>query len=92
MMWKTVLACGPRIKQNCTVTYNGLHYDLSPLTKYSQNYVVHTGNRTSSKIILNICHSVIFEHNALCQLYSGACLQSSTGTEYGYFYFSINFL
>ncbi|XP_043511603.1 cation-independent mannose-6-phosphate receptor isoform X1 [Frieseomelitta varia] len=82
MMWKTAFACGPRIKQNCTVTHNGLHYDLSPLTKYSQNYVVHTGNRISSKIILNICHSVIFEHNALCQLRSGACLQSSTGTEY----------
>ncbi|XP_076173543.1 lysosomal enzyme receptor protein isoform X2 [Ptiloglossa arizonensis] len=75
MVWETALACSPRIKNNCTVTDNGLHYDLSPLTKHSQNYVIHMGNRMSPKIILNICHSVIFEYNALCQMNSGVCLQ-----------------
>ncbi|XP_076766762.1 lysosomal enzyme receptor protein [Xylocopa sonorina] len=80
MIWKTVLACGPRIEKNCTVVDNGLHYDLSPLTRYSQNYVIHMGNRTSPKIILNVCHSVIYEYNALCQIHSGACLQKVNQT------------
>lgn len=85
MIWKSVLACGPRITGNCTVTDKGLHYDLSPLTKYSDNYFV-TIDKTSPKIILNICHSVIFEYKALCQSHSGACLQNSSFNEYGYFY------
>ncbi|XP_043801990.1 cation-independent mannose-6-phosphate receptor isoform X2 [Apis laboriosa] len=76
MIWKTHLACGPRIKKNCTVINNGLHYDLSPLISYSQNYIILMDNKTSSKIILNVCHSVIFEYNALCQSTSGACLQN----------------
>ncbi|XP_029053716.1 cation-independent mannose-6-phosphate receptor isoform X1 [Osmia bicornis bicornis] len=82
MVWKTALACGPRITQSCTVTDNGLHYDLSPLTRYSQNYVIHMGNKTSPKIILNVCHSVIFEYNALCQMHSGACLQDASKSKY----------
>lgn len=82
MIWKTHLACGPRIKKNCTVINNGLHYDLSPLTTYSQNYIILMDNKTSSKIILNVCHSVIFEYNALCQSTSGACLQNSSQIGY----------
>ncbi|XP_050573369.1 cation-independent mannose-6-phosphate receptor isoform X1 [Bombus affinis] len=81
MIWKSVLACGPRIIGNCTVTDKGLHYDLSPLTKYSDNYFV-TIDKTLPKIILNICHSVIFEYKALCQSHSGACLQNSSFNEY----------
>ncbi|XP_076628392.1 lysosomal enzyme receptor protein [Colletes latitarsis] len=73
--WRTVLACVHPKVQDCTVTDNKLHYDLSPLTRYSQNYVIHTGNRMSPKIILNICHSVIFKSDALCQMSSGVCLQ-----------------
>lgn len=90
MIWTTALACGPRIKRNCTVTSNGLHYDLSPLTRYSQNYVIHAGNKPSLKIILNVCHSVIFEYNALCQMSSGVCLHNSSNSEYVYFPNSID--
>ncbi|XP_012144587.2 lysosomal enzyme receptor protein [Megachile rotundata] len=82
MVWKTALACGPRVTQNCAVTNNGLHYDLSHLTKYSENYVIHTGNNTSPKIILNVCHSVIFEYNALCQTRTGACLRDPSKSRY----------
>ncbi|CAK9820663.1 Cation-independent mannose-6-phosphate receptor [Anthophora plagiata] len=84
MVWKSSLACRPATKTDCTVTDNGLHYDLSPLTRYSQNYVIPTGNKTSPKIILNICHSVIFEYNALCQMHSGACLQNVTSSKTEY--------
>lgn len=87
MIWKTHLACGPRNKTNCTVINNGLHYDLSPLTTYSQNYIILIDNKTSSKIILNVCHTVIFEYNALCQLTSGACLQNLSQNRYKLFYF-----
>lgn len=89
MVWKTALACGRRFTQNCTVMDNGLHYDLSPLTRYSQNYVIHMGNRTSPKIILNVCHSVIFEYNALCQMGSGACLQDASKSKYMCFHFKL---
>ncbi|KOC59527.1 Cation-independent mannose-6-phosphate receptor, partial [Habropoda laboriosa] len=84
LSWKSIFACAPPKQINCTVTDNGFHYDLSSLTRYSENYVIHTGNNTSPKIILNVCHSVIFEHNALCQMESGACLQEivSSKTEY----------
>ncbi|OAD52268.1 Cation-independent mannose-6-phosphate receptor [Eufriesea mexicana] len=82
LIWKTSFACGPRTTiQNCSVTENGLHYDLSPLTSYSHNYVIYMSNKVFPKIILNVCHSVIFEYGALC-LHSGACLQNSSKTEY----------
>ncbi|XP_053979420.1 cation-independent mannose-6-phosphate receptor [Hylaeus volcanicus] len=77
-VWKTALACAPPTVQNCTVIDNGFHYDLSPLTRYSENYVIRVGTELLPKIILNICHSVIFEYNALCQMRSGACLQKNT--------------
>lgn len=82
MIWKSALACGPRTVQNCTATNNGLHYDLSPLTSSSQNYVIYTGDKTPPMIILNVCHSVIFEYDALCQMRSGACLHNSSGNKY----------
>ncbi|XP_076672942.1 lysosomal enzyme receptor protein [Andrena cerasifolii] len=82
MIWKSALACGPRTVQNCTATNNGLHYDLSPLRSSSQNYVIYTGDKTPPMIILNVCHSVIFEYDALCQMRSGACLQNSSGNKY----------
>ncbi|XP_031848611.1 lysosomal enzyme receptor protein [Nomia melanderi] len=96
LIWKTALACGPQTVSNCTVINNGSHYDLSSLTKYSENYVIYLGSGNSSslvdsgnssslvdngKIILNVCHSVIFEYDALCETKSGACLQK-TKSEY----------
>ncbi|XP_076649828.1 lysosomal enzyme receptor protein [Halictus rubicundus] len=83
LLWKTALACGPQTQQNCTVTNNGSHYDLSSLTNYTENYVIRTGNGNLPKIILNVCHNVIFGYKALCQIKSGACLQqNSSKVEY----------
>ncbi|XP_076288109.1 lysosomal enzyme receptor protein isoform X2 [Lasioglossum baleicum] len=77
LSWRSAHACSPRTKQKCTVTNNGSHYDLSPLTKYSSNYVIHMGDVNSPKIILNVCHTVIYEYGALC-LKSAACLQQNS--------------
>ncbi|XP_017885453.1 cation-independent mannose-6-phosphate receptor isoform X2 [Ceratina calcarata] len=84
LIWRTAAACGNRTIQNCTLTdkATGLHYDLSSLTKYSENYVIPLGDRTAPKIILNVCHSVIFEYNALCQMTNGACLQDPNKNGY----------
>nr|XP_033325303.1 cation-independent mannose-6-phosphate receptor isoform X2 [Megalopta genalis] len=83
LLWRTALACGPRTQKPCIVSHNGSHYDLSSLTMYSTNYAIRTGNKNLPKIILNVCHSVIFEYDALCQIQSGACLkQNSSKIEY----------
>ncbi|XP_014472689.1 PREDICTED: cation-independent mannose-6-phosphate receptor isoform X2 [Dinoponera quadriceps] len=74
MVWKTAYACGPRTQTNCTVVYNNQHYDLSSLTRYSDNYVIHAGNDTSRKIVLNVCHSVIRQRGSICPAKTGACL------------------
>ncbi|KAL2725452.1 cation-independent mannose-6-phosphate receptor isoform X1 [Vespula squamosa] len=75
MIWSSAFACANRKEINCTVTNSdGSHYDLSPLKRYSENYVIYVGKNTSLKIILNICHSVIFGYDAICQINSGACL------------------
>ncbi|KAG7213127.1 hypothetical protein KM043_002444 [Ampulex compressa] len=76
MVWKSIVACGPRVQQNCTVSDHGNHYDLSTLTKYSDNYVIRLGDKKPSVIILNICHSVIFQGGAMCQSKSGVCLRN----------------
>ncbi|KAK2588804.1 hypothetical protein KPH14_001679 [Odynerus spinipes] len=80
MIWTTAFACGKRKEIDCTVVdpSNGSHYDLSPLKRYSENYVIYSGNNTSLKIILNVCHSVIFGHDALCHKDSGACSYDPT--------------
>lgn len=84
LIWRTVAACGRRTTQNCTLTdkATGFHYDLSPLTKYAENYLIPLGNKTAPKIILNVCHSVIFEYDALCQMTDGACLQDPNKNRY----------
>lgn len=79
MSWRTVLACTPRTQTNCTVVKDGYHFDLSPLTRSSENYVISMGNETRSpKIVLNVCQSVIRQPNALCPIKSGACLNDLT--------------
>jgi len=75
MLWKTALACGPRFQTNCTVVNNDSYYDLSPLTRFSDNYVIHIRNEMKSpKIVLNVCHSIIRQYDAMCPIKSGACL------------------
>lgn len=74
MLWKTALACGPRFQTHCTVVNNGSNYDLSPLTKFSDNYVIHISEMKSSKIVLNVCHSIIRQYGAMCPIKTGACL------------------
>ncbi|KAL6449215.1 hypothetical protein ACFW04_000702 [Cataglyphis niger] len=75
MLWSTALACGPRLQTNCTVVNNGYHYDLSPLTRSSDNYVIHMNNeKKSPKIVLNVCQSIIHQYGAMCPIRSGACL------------------
>ncbi|GAB1860995.1 Cation-independent mannose-6-phosphate receptor [Camponotus japonicus] len=75
MLWKTALACGPKFQTNCTVVNNDSYYDLSPLTRFSDNYVIHTRDEMKSpKIVLNVCHSIIRQYGAMCPIKSGACL------------------
>lgn len=79
MIWKTALACTPRTQTTCTAVKDGYHFDLSPLTRSSENYVIYMRNETGSpKIVLNVCHSVIHHSNALCPIKTGACLNDPT--------------
>ncbi|KYN03799.1 Cation-independent mannose-6-phosphate receptor [Cyphomyrmex costatus] len=76
IVWKTALACVPRTQTSCTVVNNGLYYDLSPLTRTSENYVIpiYIKNKTKSpKIILNVCQSIL-HHGIMCPVKSGVCL------------------
>ncbi|XP_012276339.1 cation-independent mannose-6-phosphate receptor isoform X2 [Orussus abietinus] len=78
MIWYTKAACGNIIKSNCTAKDDsGRSFNLSPLTRISDNYIIDVGNTSSKKIILNICHSLIFGDNTKCHPNSGACLQKS---------------
>lgn len=79
MIWKTMFACGPRTQTNCTVVNNNQHYDLSSLTRFSENYVIHTGNETLPKLVLNVCHSVIRQHGSICPAKTGICLDDPKG-------------
>ncbi|XP_070158069.1 cation-independent mannose-6-phosphate receptor isoform X3 [Polyergus mexicanus] len=75
MVWKTALACAQKFQTNCTVVNNGYHYDLSSLTRSSDNYVIHISNeKQSRKIVLNVCQSIIHQYGAMCPIKSGACL------------------
>ncbi|XP_020283020.1 cation-independent mannose-6-phosphate receptor [Pseudomyrmex gracilis] len=74
MVWRTSLICGPRKQVNCTVVENGQLYDLSPLTRFSENYVIHVRPDITSPLIeLNVCHSVIPRQGSTC-FRSGACM------------------
>lgn len=78
MVWKTALACGQRFQTNCTVVNDGYHYDLSSLTRSSENYVIRIRNDMKSpKIVLNVCQSIIRQYGALCPIKSGACLDET---------------
>lgn len=75
MIWKTALACGPISQTNCTVVNNGQHYDLSPLRRTSDNYVIRIRNEMKSpKIVLNVCQSIIRQYGAMCPINTGVCL------------------
>ncbi|XP_033226703.1 cation-independent mannose-6-phosphate receptor isoform X2 [Belonocnema kinseyi] len=75
LIWSTVYACGPRHRTSCSVADDSGHeYDLSPLTQYSENYEV---PMNKSKIILNVCHSVIYGHGAACKQKAASCFQDS---------------
>lgn len=74
IVWMTALACLPRTQTNCTIANAGRYYDLSLLTRASENYVIPIKNGTKSpKIMLNVCQSIV-QHGALCPIKSGACL------------------
>lgn len=74
--WRTALACVPRIQSNCIISNAGRYYDLSILTRTSENYVIPMKNETkSSKIILNVCQNII-HHGTNCPIKSGACFDN----------------
>ncbi|XP_018059825.1 PREDICTED: cation-independent mannose-6-phosphate receptor [Atta colombica] len=76
IIWKTALLCVPRTQTNCTVVNAGHYYDLSLLTRPSENYMIplHIKNKTKSpKIILNVCQNIL-HHGIMCPIKSGACL------------------
>ncbi|XP_029676718.1 cation-independent mannose-6-phosphate receptor isoform X1 [Formica exsecta] len=75
MVWTTALACAPRFQTNCTIVNNGYHYDLSSLTRTSNNYVIHISEKQSLKIVLNVCQSIIRQYRATCPIKTGACLE-----------------
>lgn len=77
--WKTNLACGKEKMENCSATdpTDGYEFDLSELTKFSDNYEVPIEN-SSSKILLNVCHSLIFGFGSTCSYQSGSCLLNPT--------------
>ncbi|XP_011863304.1 PREDICTED: cation-independent mannose-6-phosphate receptor [Vollenhovia emeryi] len=80
IVWKSALACVPRTQTNCIIANDGHIYDLSLLTRTSENYVIPmkdgipmNSKARSPKIILNVCQNVI-HHGTLCPAKSGACL------------------
>lgn len=75
MVWKTALACAPKFQTNCTIVNNGYHYDLSSLTRSSDNYVIHISEKHSPRIVLNVCQSIIRQYGAMCPIKTGACLE-----------------
>ncbi|XP_015589985.1 cation-independent mannose-6-phosphate receptor isoform X1 [Cephus cinctus] len=76
IIWNTNEACHkPEIKQNCIVIDQyKRQYDLSPLMRLSDNYVFPIGNNMSEKVIMNVCHAVIYGYQSVCYHESGACL------------------
>ncbi|XP_034945138.1 cation-independent mannose-6-phosphate receptor isoform X2 [Chelonus insularis] len=85
MIWRTISACGvPPMEKpfiDCTVTDDaGNFYDLSSLTKYSDNYIVPIDENTS--IILNVCHPIVYGNGAVCRYSSSVCLRHSLNMSY----------
>lgn len=80
MIWQTDKACVKEPgKTNCTVVDEFKNvYDLSSLTATSDNHFVHIDNKGTSKLIVNVCHSIIYEHGATCRGKVGACFQNSS--------------
>lgn len=80
IVWLSKVACGEdtEIQTDCTIKdeKNRLDYNLSDLTLYDNNYEIDLNNQ-GSKIILNICHSIIFQRGTICHRASGVCLQES---------------
>ncbi|XP_069700006.1 cation-independent mannose-6-phosphate receptor isoform X2 [Periplaneta americana] len=72
-VWYTSAACPPRRSVDCTLMAGGQYFDLSPLAETQSNHVV-VQRDTNLKFLLNVCHSVVFGHDAVCQYTSAACL------------------
>lgn len=76
IVWKTALACVPRAQTNCIISNAGRYYDLSLLTRASENYVIPMKNETkASKIVLNVCQNII-HHGTNCPIKSAVCLDN----------------
>lgn len=71
MDWRTKAACTKRKQINCTVDNGSQHYDLSQLTKLTDNYRVPIND--TYLVILNVCHSVLYGANT-CKSNNAACL------------------
>lgn len=72
-IWYTRAACPPHKSVDCTVMHDGQLYDLSQLADSMNNHVV-VQKQLNLKFLLNVCHSVVFGKDALCQYSSAACL------------------
>lgn len=81
MIWNTNLACSEAKTSYCKATDKSKNeYDLSSLTAYSTNHFVDLDEKGETKMILNICHSIIREHGAGCVNGAGACLANLSNT------------
>ncbi|XP_043273533.1 uncharacterized protein [Venturia canescens] len=74
IVWKNKVVCGSDKTVDCTAIGSaGEHYNLSPLMMRSDNYVIPVMGKPESEIILNVCHSIVYNYNAKCHPHAGAC-------------------
>ena len=72
-VWYTSATCPTPRFTSCTVEDNGNFYDLSQLSETVSNHVVFYRD-DNLKFIINVCHSVVFGTEAVCEYSSGACM------------------
>lgn len=70
--WRTLLACPPIIKSECTVSLGAAGLvDLSPLSDPRGNYEVRAPSGV--KYVLNVCRSIVYSPGSACVKTAGAC-------------------
>ncbi|XP_077977392.1 cation-independent mannose-6-phosphate receptor-like [Glandiceps talaboti] len=79
-MWHTIYACPPYDDVECSYRdENGKQYDLTPLAKLSENYmVIPTTSPSHTKEIyyINVCRSLLQKPGLACPYNSASCLVS----------------
>lgn len=58
---------------NCSLTVDQTLYDINILKLLNKNYVVRDTNDKNIEYIINICHPIVFNSEAMCDGYSSVC-------------------